>query len=160
MALDLTSAWAYEIAILAWQTVILQKAGQVVHTRNESQSKNMYSQLFRLKAVHILAIFALLYTGAEVAIGGSVVISVGDVNADSSVRLDRYIHGDQAWRWPLFGIHCHRLLGWSYTRSFNFDLGHQMGTFISYLLPLITDCNISQIGERRVVYVYVSLAIG
>ena len=51
--------------------VILQKAGQVVHPQNSAHTSNMYSQLMKVKALHILALFALLYVGAEVTIGGT-----------------------------------------------------------------------------------------
>ena len=74
--------------------VILQKAGQVVHARNEAQSKNMYRQLFRLKAVHILAVFALFYTGVEVAIGGLTASNIEVLPSDVLFRLDRNIHGN------------------------------------------------------------------
>ncbi|KAL5482852.1 hypothetical protein ACEPAI_9447 [Sanghuangporus weigelae] len=55
---------------------ILRKSGQVVHDNRNSPSGNLYSQIFRLKVVHLLAFFSLTYVGTEVTIGGWIVTFV------------------------------------------------------------------------------------
>ena len=37
---------------------------------NSSSSNNIYAQVFKLKSVHLLAVFILVYIGVEVTIGG------------------------------------------------------------------------------------------
>ncbi|PAV15087.1 MFS general substrate transporter [Pyrrhoderma noxium] len=52
----------------------LLKAGQVVREQGStSQNNNLYSQIMKLKVVHLLAFFALAYIGVEVTIGGWIV---------------------------------------------------------------------------------------
>ncbi|KAI5121776.1 hypothetical protein M0805_009587 [Coniferiporia weirii] len=58
--------------------VILRKAGQTVREQTGVQGKNVYSQVFKLKVVHLLAFFALAYVGAEVTLGGWIVTFVVD----------------------------------------------------------------------------------
>ena len=48
----------------------LRTAGQTVREQNSS-SENLYRQMFKLKATHLLAFFALAYVGAEVTLGGA-----------------------------------------------------------------------------------------
>ncbi|KAL5501375.1 hypothetical protein ACEPAH_8635 [Sanghuangporus vaninii] len=55
---------------------ILRKSGQTVHDNRNSPSGNLYSQIFRLKVVHLLAFFSLTYVGTEVTIGGWIVTFV------------------------------------------------------------------------------------
>ncbi|KAH8110061.1 MFS general substrate transporter [Phellopilus nigrolimitatus] len=63
---------------------ILAKAGQVVREQNSSQGHNLYSQIFKLKVVHLLALFALAYVGAEVTLGGWIVTFVIDERGGGS----------------------------------------------------------------------------
>lgn len=48
----------------------MRKAGQTVREQGTSQ-EGLYQQMMKLKAAHLLAIFALAYVGAEVTLGGS-----------------------------------------------------------------------------------------
>lgn len=48
----------------------LRTAGQTVREQSSS-SENLYRQMFKLKATHLLASFALAYVGAEVTLGGA-----------------------------------------------------------------------------------------
>ena len=52
--------------------VCLLRAGQVVRERdtNPGNKNNVYSEVMKLKVVHLLAFFALTYIGVEVTIGG------------------------------------------------------------------------------------------
>ncbi|THH06656.1 hypothetical protein EW145_g3933 [Phellinidium pouzarii] len=56
---------------------ILRKAGQTVREQSNFQG-NLYGQIFKLKVVHLLALFALAYVGAEVTLGGWIVTFVVD----------------------------------------------------------------------------------
>lgn len=47
----------------------LKEAGQTVREQSNIQ-ESLYRQMFKLKATHLLACFALAYVGAEVTLGG------------------------------------------------------------------------------------------
>jgi len=59
------------------QDDILAEAGQSPG-ETTTTSDNMYRQILRLKEVHILSIFALIYCGVEVSIGGWIVTYIED----------------------------------------------------------------------------------
>ncbi|EJC98907.1 MFS general substrate transporter [Fomitiporia mediterranea MF3/22] len=58
--------------------VVLRKAGQIVVDHGSASRRGLYGQVFRLKVVHLLAFFALVYVGIEVTIGGWIVTFVLD----------------------------------------------------------------------------------
>ena len=47
---------------------IMREAGRV--PEDTGAQENLYRQIMRLKEVHYLAIFSLIYVGVEVSIGG------------------------------------------------------------------------------------------
>ena len=60
-----------------------------------AEQGNKYSQLMRLKSVHFLTLFLVLYVGAEVTIGGGSNISL-DIAIPEKLhegRLDRFNYG-------------------------------------------------------------------
>ncbi|PCH42938.1 MFS general substrate transporter [Wolfiporia cocos MD-104 SS10] len=61
----------------------LAEIGQPVPERTSSDD-NKYKQIFRLRAVHVLAAFILVYVGIEVAIGGWIVTYIVDVRDGGS----------------------------------------------------------------------------
>lgn len=65
----------------------------------DANARGKFQQIFRLKTVHLLAIFTLVYVGTEVTIGGQsdcsshrkVRISAHDI----VLRLDRHFHSER-----------------------------------------------------------------
>lgn len=57
---------------------VLAEAGQTAGEANTS-TENVYHQILRLKEVHLLSIFCLIYVGIEVTLGGMSVASIGDL---------------------------------------------------------------------------------
>ncbi|EJC98908.1 MFS general substrate transporter [Fomitiporia mediterranea MF3/22] len=104
---------------------ILRKSGQVVRDSTSSPKGGLYGQIFKLKVVHLLAFFALVYVGAEVTLGGWIVTFVMDKR-----------HGG--------------------TSSGYLSSGFFAGLSVGRLALLWFN---KLIGERRVIYVYVSLCI-
>ena len=53
-------------------TACRQEVGEVVHPRNvdEGSPWKKFGQMMTLKAVHLLALFLMVYIGVEVTIGG------------------------------------------------------------------------------------------
>ena len=49
----------------------LVSAGEFVSENTEERNKPSLQKVFKLKAVHLLAFFVLIYVGVEVTIGGS-----------------------------------------------------------------------------------------
>ena len=56
----------------------LEEAGEPPHEKTEEslQGMNKYKQVFRLRAVHLMAFFLFTYAGVEVTIGGWIVTFV------------------------------------------------------------------------------------
>ncbi|KAF8959974.1 major facilitator superfamily domain-containing protein [Flammula alnicola] len=52
------------------QDTSLIQAGEIIPEKSDVEEGNKYGQLLRLKAVHLLALFLLVYIGVEVTIGG------------------------------------------------------------------------------------------
>ncbi|KAH8110133.1 MFS general substrate transporter [Phellopilus nigrolimitatus] len=63
---------------------ILVNAGQIVREHTGSQGHNLYGQIFKLKVIHLLALFALAYVGTEVTLGGWIVTFVIDTRGGGS----------------------------------------------------------------------------
>ncbi|KAI0669536.1 MFS general substrate transporter [Trametes maxima] len=63
------------------QDTSLAEIGQApVHDQeNEGNASNQYKQIFRLRAIHLLAFFILIYIGVEVTLGGWIVRYVRDL---------------------------------------------------------------------------------
>ncbi|KAI5118166.1 hypothetical protein M0805_005788 [Coniferiporia weirii] len=103
---------------------ILLKTGQTPREQTGSK-ENHYSQILRLKSVHILAFFILAYVGVEVTIGGWIVTFVKEKRegGDSSGYLTSGFFG-----------------------------GLTLGRIVLMWLN-------RKIGERRVIWLYISLAI-
>ncbi|KAH8110060.1 MFS general substrate transporter [Phellopilus nigrolimitatus] len=62
---------------------VLTKTGQTVREQGSAQG-NLYSQILRLKVVHLFAFFVLVYIGVEVTIGGWIVTFVIDERGGGS----------------------------------------------------------------------------
>ncbi|PPQ80104.1 hypothetical protein CVT25_001472 [Psilocybe cyanescens] len=73
-ALSITNSLAL-VAIFRFrgQDECLRKSGEVVPETVQSVGHNKYGQMLRLKAVHLLALFLIIYIGVEVTIGGWIV---------------------------------------------------------------------------------------
>ena len=57
-------------------TVCLRQAGEILpdKTAIEENSDDKFSQLMRSKAVHLLALFVMVYIGVEVTVGGIIFV--------------------------------------------------------------------------------------
>ncbi|KAF5322629.1 hypothetical protein D9619_002070 [Psilocybe cf. subviscida] len=55
------------------QDTNLVRGGEVIPDKIDTAEGNKYSQLFRLKALHLLTLFFVIYIGVEVTIGGWIV---------------------------------------------------------------------------------------
>ena len=52
-------------------TACLAESGQIaLHDATTVQSGDKYKQMFKLRALHLLAFFILIYVGVEVTLGG------------------------------------------------------------------------------------------
>lgn len=58
------------------RTECLIEAGETIPKNAEASEKAGYKQILQLKAVHLLAIFLILYIGVEVTIGGEASILI------------------------------------------------------------------------------------
>ncbi|KAI0918691.1 hypothetical protein AcV5_002612 [Taiwanofungus camphoratus] len=63
------------------QDECLAKIGQPPPERTAAQNENKYKQIFRLRALHFLAVFIFVYVGVEVTIGGWIVTYIIDVRS-------------------------------------------------------------------------------
>ena len=73
--------------ILFHPLVCLAESGQaVIHTTTANHEDNKYRQIFRLREVHLLAIFILLYVGVEVTLGGKQFLLEEALNAEQTVQ--------------------------------------------------------------------------
>ncbi|TFY65817.1 hypothetical protein EVG20_g5273 [Dentipellis fragilis] len=68
---------------LKMQDDCLREVGEVVAERGQSKD-NVYTQILRLKAVHLIALFMLMYVGVEVTIGGWIVSYIINVRGGGS----------------------------------------------------------------------------
>ncbi len=85
----------------------LLRAGEFVPEKEVAEKGNKYSQLMRLKSVHFLTLFLVLYVGAEVTIGGRLNFSL-DISIPERLhgdRLDRVNYGLRTGRWCIGGIY-------------------------------------------------------
>lgn len=91
----------------------MSEAGQLPSVF-ENARENKYRQIFKISAMHFLSIWALIYVGVEVSLGGKYrhhfsgqhVILTGYVGLmKSSSRVDCDLHRTEAWRWGFCGIH-------------------------------------------------------
>ena len=93
----------------------MAEAGQepTADSNGLSQGGNKYRQIFGLKAVHLLAVFAFIYVGVEVTLGGQKSIKPHFIfTRFFAFRLDRYIHHPRAtWR-TQYWIYFFRFLWW------------------------------------------------
>ena len=51
--------------------VIKAESGDFGSSETETTSSNKYKQIFGLREIHLLSVFALIYVGSEVTIGGA-----------------------------------------------------------------------------------------
>lgn len=56
----------------------LTEIGQTPSHEEQSTTNSKYSQIFGLRALHLLAFFILIYVGVEVTLGGAYVIASGN----------------------------------------------------------------------------------
>ncbi|KAF8903921.1 MFS general substrate transporter [Gymnopilus junonius] len=61
------------------QDECLRQAGEVIIERTPTSEENTFRQVMRTRAVHLLAIFILVYVGVEVTIGGWIATFIIDV---------------------------------------------------------------------------------
>jgi len=63
--------FSFSVRLLTFPADVLLDAGQEhVHETNAQHAGSKYQQIIRLKAVHLLAVWALIYVGVEVTLGG------------------------------------------------------------------------------------------
>ncbi|KZT03772.1 MFS general substrate transporter [Laetiporus sulphureus 93-53] len=63
------------------QDECLAELGQATPEKTASNEEGKYKQIFRLRALHLLAVFIFIYVGVEVTIGGWIVTYVIDVRS-------------------------------------------------------------------------------
>ena len=104
-----------------WNVECLEAIGLAASTdggRAADVSGNKYRQMMRLRDVHFMALFILIYVGTDVTLGGTFsvpVLSVSrSVEETCSHRLDRHICHGVTRRRCIIGIHLIWLL-WRYT---------------------------------------------
>ena len=89
------------------------EAGQAPDPASEHSEGSKYRQIFRLREVHLLAFFILVYVGVEVTIGGMCqpfLYTQYLLSTDS--RLDCHLHRFRQRWWIIFGICILRFLRW------------------------------------------------
>ena len=70
-----------------------------VHAETQVSNENAYVQIFRNKDVHLLALFAFMYVGVEVAIGGTSAVDATATKLTARVRLDCFLYDrNSSWR--------------------------------------------------------------
>ncbi|EED85044.1 predicted protein [Postia placenta Mad-698-R] len=99
-------------------------------------SKSKYKQMFRLKELHLLALFIFIYVGIEVTVGGNWLCILPHIIAQALLQ------------------------GWIVTyvievRSGGLTLGRVALLWVNKTTPIVP-----QVGERRVLFIYSLLAIG
>ncbi|KAG2357351.1 major facilitator superfamily domain-containing protein [Suillus spraguei] len=115
---------------LKTQDECLAQIGQQAGEKGTSE-KSQFSQILRLREVHLLAFFILIYVGVEVTVGGWMVTYIIDVRGGGP--SSGYI-------------------------SSGFFGGLMIGRVA--LLWVNKKASLSQVGERRVLFIYSILAIG
>ncbi|KAI0918794.1 hypothetical protein AcV7_006924 [Taiwanofungus camphoratus] len=108
------------------QDECLAEIGQPPPERTAAQNENKYKQIFRLRALHFLAVFIFVYVGVEVTIGGWIVTYIIDVRSGG-------------------------------TSSGYISSGFFGGLTLGRVALLWVN---KTVGERRIVFAYVLLAIG
>ncbi|KAL1949068.1 hypothetical protein VTO73DRAFT_10874 [Trametes versicolor] len=127
----------------AWNC--LQETGQAPpdKTKESEAGVNKYKQIFRLRAVHLMAFFVFTYVGNEVAIGGWIVMYVINErhgSASAGYYSSGFFGGLTVGRIALLWVN-------KKVRSI-----HQYST--------MRDTNTPRVGEWRVVFLYILLCLG
>lgn len=93
----------------SFSTECLAEIGEVptAEERDEKDANenDHYSQIFKLKALHLLAFFTLVYVGVEVTIGGPSRQPSQPKDELTVCRLDRHFHHRRAGRRSLVRLH-------------------------------------------------------
>jgi len=87
--LSTTSA---NIADILTNKDVLLEIGQEHIPETAAQEGNKYRQIIRIKAVHFMTIFAVIYIGVEVTLGGMFIFPVNSFLYMILGRLDRNFH--------------------------------------------------------------------
>ncbi|KAF9021400.1 MFS general substrate transporter [Hymenopellis radicata] len=85
------------------QEDILAEAGQHPVEGESANGQNIYRAIFRIKSVHFLAIFALVYIGVEITLGGWIVTFIISERGGgpSAGYISSGFFGGRSYRWPL-----------------------------------------------------------
>lgn len=143
-------------------TDCLKLAGEIVPERSIEQERGLFRRVLRTSAVHLIALFVLIYVGVEVTTGGklwSPLLLPHVQLSHSHDRLDCNIHHQCSWRWTLCRIHLFRVL----RRYIMIKLCSNLlmhcppGLMLGRVLLLWVN---KKVGERRIIFVYSALAIG
>ena len=82
---------------------------------NEDGDANKYRQMFKLRVLHLMAFFILIYVGVEVTLGGAQPqpsLLCTSLTRGAIDRLDRHVrHSVARWR-TVLRIHLLRILWW------------------------------------------------
>ncbi|KAJ3505313.1 hypothetical protein NLJ89_g7482 [Agrocybe chaxingu] len=139
----------------------LAQAGEIVPDKTEDAPGATYGELLRLKAVHLLALFLLVYIGIEVTIGGWIVsfmLIIRDGGPSSGYVASGFFGGNLSITISLkyFSVEF-RINPWSSCSS----LGEQEGQIYLVLINPCLDRTdfLPQLGEIHAVYVYTVLVI-
>ncbi len=100
--------------------------------------ENKYRQMFKLKSLHLMAVFVLIYVGVEVTLGGQSAENLAFRSCDSPFdlrRLDCYIRYRPSWWRPVFRIHLFWFL-WRYAYVFP-NFGIRLTCFVGLTLGRI-----------------------
>ncbi|KAG2145421.1 major facilitator superfamily domain-containing protein [Suillus bovinus] len=128
---------------LKTQDECLAQIGQPAGKKGTSE-KSQFSQILRLREVHLLAFFLLIYVGVEVTVGGwmvTYIIYVRGGGPSSGYISSGFFGGLMIGRVGLLWVNKTASLYPVYSMQRNRP-------------------QISQVGERRVLFIYVILAIG
>lgn len=105
----LTIFWVHHLLI----TEAFAEIGQEQANGDQSASNqdNKFKQLFRLREVHLLAFFILIYVGVEVTLGGEHISPVLSAvcKPNGSHRLDCDVYHSREGRWTIIWLHFLRL---------------------------------------------------
>ncbi|KAM5531233.1 hypothetical protein V8D89_015099 [Ganoderma adspersum] len=133
------------------QEEVLEEEGEV-GTDADAVGANKYKQIFTLKEVHFLALFALIYVGIEVTLGGWSVTFI----------LDKR-HGDSSSGYIASGFFGGLMLGRILLLWLNKKIGERLALFIYALIAIgleVTVWLVPSLIENAVAVSFVGLVLG
>ncbi|KAI1788662.1 MFS general substrate transporter [Ganoderma leucocontextum] len=133
------------------QEEVLEEEGQV-STDADAIGSNKYKQILALREVHVLALFALIYVGVEVTLGGWSVTFI----------LDKR-HGDSSSGYIASGFFGGMMLGRILLLWLNKKIGERLALFIYALIAIgleVTVWAVPSLIENAIAVSFVGLVLG